>query len=194
VRRAGPDLPLVLSVHGDHVFGARFGDHAAQSVLRHARLVLVLANSQGTAERCRAAGAQWVEVVHLGTENPASPVSPRPVRCWSRWCTWPHASVTRTCCGQWGACVTGILAALRDRRRWAGAGITGADDSRARGEPGSEEIAAAGGGILLVAPREPARLAEVIDRQLSEPDALSDLRRSARQAVLGRSPGRAAAR
>ena len=73
VRRAAPGVPLVISVHGGDVLGAHAGAPAVATALAHARLVL--ANSAGTARRCRERGAQRVEVVHLGTEPPpiASP-------------------------------------------------------------------------------------------------------------------------
>ena len=73
VRRAAPDLPLVVSVHGGDVLstvhrGPRARD-AVEGALRHARLVL--ANSAGTAARAREHGARDVRVVHLGTDLPA---------------------------------------------------------------------------------------------------------------------------
>lgn len=237
VRRAAPDLPLVLSVHGHDVFGAGSGGHAVRSVLRHARLVL--ANSHGTAERCRAAGAGQVEVVHLGTDVPASPVPPPadPVLV-----TVAHLAARKR-----HQDVLQAMARLRDRhprlryvvvgdgperrsleQRAGELGLGGRVEFRGalppdqargvaggatlfvmpsvneafgvayveamaagvpaigcRGEAGPEEIAAAGGGILLVAPEEPAQLAEVIDRHLTDPAALSELRRRARETVLG---------
>lgn len=236
VRRAAPDLPLVLSVHGHDVFGAGSGGRAVQSVLGHARLVL--ANSRGTAERCRAAGAARVEVVHLGTDVPAAPIPPPadPVLV-----TVAHLAARKR-----HQDVLQAVARLRERhphlryvivgdgpergsleqmarelglggrvefrgalaperaREVAGqatlfvmpsvdeafgvayveAMAAGVPAIGCRGEAGPEEIAAAGGGILLVAPQEPARLAELIDRQLSEPAVLSELRREARESVL----------
>jgi len=74
VRRALPGAPLVVSVHGGDVLATiERGPYARRTVARtfqHARLVL--ANSAGTATRCRAAGAaaDAVEVVHLGTDLP----------------------------------------------------------------------------------------------------------------------------
>ncbi|MDW5593629.1 glycosyltransferase [Conexibacter stalactiti] len=74
VRRALPGAPLVVSVHGGDVLATiDRGPYARRTVARtfaHARLVL--ANSAGTAVRCRAAGApaDAVEVVHLGTDLP----------------------------------------------------------------------------------------------------------------------------
>lgn len=52
-----------------------------------------------------------------------------------------------------------------------------------RGEDGAEELAAAGGGIELVAPRDPAGLADRIDALLSDRRALDDLGRRARETV-----------
>ncbi len=52
-----------------------------------------------------------------------------------------------------------------------------------RGEDGPEEIAAAGGGIELVAPRDPAGLAAAIDSLLSRPNRLAALGAQARLTV-----------
>ena len=52
-----------------------------------------------------------------------------------------------------------------------------------RGEDGPEEIAAAGGGIELVAPRDPVELAARIGAVLEDPARLSDLRAQARATV-----------
>jgi glycosyltransferase involved in cell wall biosynthesis len=52
-----------------------------------------------------------------------------------------------------------------------------------RGEDGPEEIAAAGGGIELVAPHDPAALATTIDALLSDRDRLAELGREARITV-----------
>jgi glycosyltransferase involved in cell wall biosynthesis len=51
------------------------------------------------------------------------------------------------------------------------------------GEPGPEEIARAGSGIELVPAREPAALAEAIERLLSDPAAMDRLRIAARETV-----------
>ena len=53
----------------------------------------------------------------------------------------------------------------------------------ARGEDGPAEIAAAGGGIELVAPRDPTVLAERIDALLSDRPARDELGRQARETV-----------
>ncbi len=52
-----------------------------------------------------------------------------------------------------------------------------------RGEDGPEEIAAAGGGIELVAPRQPRALAERIDALLGDERQLGALRQTARETV-----------
>jgi teichuronic acid biosynthesis glycosyltransferase TuaC len=52
-----------------------------------------------------------------------------------------------------------------------------------RGEDGPEEIAAAGGGIVLVSPRDPAALAAVLESLLSDPARLDALGREARATV-----------
>ena len=52
-----------------------------------------------------------------------------------------------------------------------------------RGEDGPEEIAAAGGGIELVAPGDPRALADAIDALLSDAETLAALRRAARETV-----------
>jgi teichuronic acid biosynthesis glycosyltransferase TuaC len=75
VRRADPRAPLVVSVHGgDVLWTAHRGaaaEHAVHRALGHADLVL--ANSAGTARRCRRHGARDVRVVHLGADAPAAP-------------------------------------------------------------------------------------------------------------------------
>jgi glycosyltransferase involved in cell wall biosynthesis len=68
VRRAAPDVPLLVSVHGGDVLGAHRDSPAVAAALVHARLVL--ANSAGTARRCQARGARRVQVVHLGADPP----------------------------------------------------------------------------------------------------------------------------
>ncbi len=53
-----------------------------------------------------------------------------------------------------------------------------------RGEDGPEEIAACGGGIVLVAPRDPPSLASEIEGLLRDPARLEALGRTARDTVL----------
>jgi len=75
VRRVAPDVPFVVSVHGGDVHGTHAGSTAIRDTLAHARLVL--ANSAGTARRCRERGARRARVVHLGADVPSEP-RPRP--------------------------------------------------------------------------------------------------------------------
>ena len=70
VRRAAPDLPLLVSVHGGDVLGPHSGSTAVSKALHHAHLVL--ANSAGTARRCEERGARHTRVVHLGTDLPVA--------------------------------------------------------------------------------------------------------------------------
>ncbi|HUN78878.1 MAG TPA: glycosyltransferase [Solirubrobacteraceae bacterium] len=71
-RRAGLEVPLVISVHGGDVLYTapryRRGREALARSLGGARLVL--ANSAGIADLARAGGAGEVRVVHLGAELP----------------------------------------------------------------------------------------------------------------------------
>ncbi len=80
VRRARIGAPVVVSVHGGDVLSVATGSPAGEAAVRaglgHARLVL--ANSAGIAERCRALGAGDVRVVHLGTDLPPTPPDRRP--------------------------------------------------------------------------------------------------------------------
>lgn len=80
VRRALPGTPLVVSVHGGDVLATiHRSPYARRTVARtFAHAQLVLANSAGTAVRCRAAGApaDAVEVVHLGTDLPPLDAAP----------------------------------------------------------------------------------------------------------------------
>ncbi len=71
VRRAAPQTPLIVSVHGGDVHGAHADSSAVRRTLTHARLVL--ANSAGTARRCEQRGAARTRVVHLGTDLPPHP-------------------------------------------------------------------------------------------------------------------------
>jgi teichuronic acid biosynthesis glycosyltransferase TuaC len=235
LRRAGPRIPLLVSVHGGDVHGAHAGTRAVRATLAHARLVL--ANSTGTAARCRQRGATAVRVVHLGTDLPAGPATPprRPT----------IVTVGNLVARKRHADVIGALAILRERHpeiRYVIAGDGPERDSlRAlarslgveqrvqlrgrlppdqavaagrsgslfvlpslaeafgvayveamaagvpaigcRGEDGPEEIAAAGGGIALVAPRDPPGLAVAIDALLSDPPRLESMGREARATV-----------
>jgi glycosyltransferase involved in cell wall biosynthesis len=73
VRRAAPEHPVVVSVHGGDVQGPHANGPFVAPSLIHARIVM--ANSAGTADRCRALGARDVRVVHLGADLP---IAPRP--------------------------------------------------------------------------------------------------------------------
>ncbi|HEY5427600.1 MAG TPA: glycosyltransferase family 4 protein, partial [Solirubrobacteraceae bacterium] len=224
-----------VSVHGGDVHGAHAGSPAVSASLRHARLVL--ANSGGTARRCRERGARCTQVVHLGADLPAQPAlappDPTLVTVGNLIERKRHADVIEA------------LAVLRDRRprlRYVVAGDgpereslralaarrgvgdrvelrgrLGHEDAVAvgrrgslfvlpsvaeafgvsyveamaagvpaigcRGEDGPEEIAAAGGGIELVAPRRPDELAAVIDALLADGSRMAALRREARETV-----------
>ena len=68
VRRLGLDQPLVVSVHGGDVYFTAQRSENVGKALGAARLVL--ANSQGTAEKARDAGAREVSVVRLGADVP----------------------------------------------------------------------------------------------------------------------------
>jgi teichuronic acid biosynthesis glycosyltransferase TuaC len=74
VRRAAPNAPLVVSVHGHDVYGEGSRMPAVRTTLAHARLVL--ANSAGTARRSAEHGARSTTVVHLGTDLPPGIASP----------------------------------------------------------------------------------------------------------------------
>jgi teichuronic acid biosynthesis glycosyltransferase TuaC len=73
VRRARIARPLVISVHGGDVFftAPRHGEAGVRRVFEAARMVL--ANSEGIAERSRALGANATQVVHLGADIPEHP-------------------------------------------------------------------------------------------------------------------------
>jgi teichuronic acid biosynthesis glycosyltransferase TuaC len=73
VRRTGITLPLVVSVHGGDVLwtGANRVPGGRPAVSRALGAAdLVLANSHGIADLCRAFGARQTRVVHLGTDIP----------------------------------------------------------------------------------------------------------------------------
>ena len=72
-RRAAPGVPTVVSVHGGDVHGRHAAGPFVGPALAHARVVM--ANSAGTANRCRALGAGDVRVVHLGADLPPGPLT-----------------------------------------------------------------------------------------------------------------------
>ena len=236
VRRAAPGVPLVVSVHGGDVLGPHSRSPAVSATFAHARLVL--ANSAGTARRCRDRGARDVRVVHLGTDPPASP-APEPARptlvtvgnliARKRVAdviravallagTSPQLRLVIVGDGPERGALEALASSLGvgDRVAFLGrlappAAVAAARDASlfvlpsvdeafgvayveamaagvpaigCRGEDGPREITAAGGGIELVAPRDPAALASAIDALLSDRALLDRMRADARETVL----------
>jgi teichuronic acid biosynthesis glycosyltransferase TuaC len=232
VRRALPETPTLVSVHGHDVYGELVGHRAVTAALAHARLVL--ANSAGTADRSAANGAGRTRVVHLGADLPDAPrqLPRRPTLV-----TVAHLAVRKRHCD-----VIAALALLVEthpelryvivgdgpERRVLSAQATalgvaqqvefrGAlphDEALAAaasgtlfvmpsvdeafgvayieamaagvpavgcsGEPGPDEIAAAGGGMELIGPRDPVALASKIRQLLDDPERLQALGLTAR--------------
>jgi teichuronic acid biosynthesis glycosyltransferase TuaC len=224
VRRAGTATPLVVSVHGGDVFHtARRSARGAESVraaLHRARLVL--ANSAGIEQRCRALGARATRVVHLGSDLPpqrAQPYAdPTVVTTAHLVARKRHADVMRAIAllrdrhprlrylvigdgperdrlrrlaDELGIAerveLAGQLApaqALERTRRATLLALPSGDEAfgmvyveamagwlpaiGARGEPGPEEIASAGGGMTLVGAGDVAELAGAIDALLGD--------------------------
>jgi teichuronic acid biosynthesis glycosyltransferase TuaC len=236
VRRAAADSPLVVSVHGGDVLGAHAGAPSVSETFAHSRLVL--ANSAGTARRCRDRGARAVRIVHLGTDPPASP-APAPasptlvtvgnlidrkriddvIRAVARLVEamptlryvvvgdGPERGRLEALTSSLGVAAQVTFLGRLDppaavaRAREASLFVLPSIDEAfgvayveamaagvpvigCRGEDGPEEIAAAGGGIELVAPRDPDALATTIGALLSDPARLEQLRASARDTVL----------
>ena len=240
LRRAAPDAPLVVSVHGGDVHGPHAVQETVAKTLAHARLVL--ANSAGTATRCRALGARAVRVVHLGTDLPVTAMTPPDVDPPTR----PTlVTVGNLIARKRHADVIAALPALRDRHPEIRYVVVGDGPERealrelaarlgvgdlvqlrgalgheqavataragslfvlpsvaeafgvsyieamaggvpaigCQGEDGPEEIAAAGGGIELVPPRDPPTLAATINRLLADRPRLETLGREARLTV-----------
>jgi len=228
VRRAAPATPLVVSVHGGDVFhtvprSAR-GAEAVRAALGRSRLVL--ANSAGIEQRCRALGARATRVVHLGSDLPeqrARPYDdPTVVTTGHLVARKRHADVLRAIAllrdrhprlryliigdgpererlrrlaDELGIAerveLAGQLApeeALRRTRRATLLALPSSDEAfgmvyveamagwlpaiGGRGEPGPEEIAAAGGGMTLVAAGDVAALAGAIDALLRDEHGL----------------------
>jgi glycosyltransferase involved in cell wall biosynthesis len=240
VRRAAPDAPLVVSVHGgDVLWTARRGAAGRAAVVRalsHARLVL--ANSAGIAGLCLEHGARDVRVVHLGTDLPPAPATaaadpPTLVTVAHLVARKRHADVVRALAllrprhpdlryvvigdGPERAALARLAAELgvADRVELRGQ-LTHAEAVEAaqtstlfvlpsvdeafgvayveamaggvpalgcRDEPGPQEIAAAGDGIVLVAPGDPTALAAAIERLLSDQAARRGLGEQARATV-----------
>ncbi|MFZ0384997.1 MAG: glycosyltransferase family 4 protein [Solirubrobacteraceae bacterium] len=237
VRRAAPDLPLVVSVHGGDVLGAHAEAPTVSATFAHARLVL--ANSAGTARRCYDRGARDVQVVHLGADPPAAPAPPpatptlvtvanlierkriadviRAVALLTG--EWPELRHVIVGDGSERGALEALATALGVADRVTFLGRLAPEDAVAsgrraslfvlpstdeafgvayveamaagvpaigcRGEDGPEEIAAAGGGITLVAPRDPPALASAVNALLSDSALLGRLRARARETVLG---------
>jgi teichuronic acid biosynthesis glycosyltransferase TuaC len=236
VRRAAPGVPLVVSVHGGDVLGPHSGSPSVSATFAHARLVL--ANSSGTARRCRERGARDVRVVHLGTDPPASPApEPTPptlvtvgnlierkrvadvIRALAVLARdrpqlrhvivgdGPQRSALEALASSLGVgdrvTFLGRLdpaAAVATARNaslfvlpstneafgvaYVEAMAAGVPAIGCRGEDGPAEIMAAGGGIELVGPRDPAALASAIDALLSDRALLDRMRADARETVL----------
>jgi len=243
VRRTRSSAPLVVSVHGGDVLatvhrGAR-ARGAVEGALGAARIVL--ANSAGTARRCRTYGARDVRVVHLGTDLP--PLGAAAARDGRRANTL--VSVGHLIARKRHADVVRALWLLRDRRpdlRYVVVGhgperealralaqrleVSDRVDLRGRlappaavaearhgslfvmpsvdeafgvayieamaggvpaigcrGSDGPEEIAQAGGGILLVPPGDVEALAGEIERVLEDPRWARELGEEARATV-----------
>jgi glycosyltransferase involved in cell wall biosynthesis len=238
-RRAGLDVPLVVSVHGgDVLYTAPRSAAGRQAVARGlAAARLVLANSRGIAELARANGAADVRVVHLGADLPrASPArsgAPSLVTVGHLVARKRHADVLRALavlsqrhptlryvivgdgpervpleglaarlgvaervelCGQ----LEPAAAIARARRctlfampsteeafgvAYIEAMAGGLPAIGCRGEPGPEEIAAAGDGFVLVPPGDIERLTQRIDELLGDPQRLREAGRRARATV-----------
>jgi glycosyltransferase involved in cell wall biosynthesis len=239
VRRARLGVPTVVSVHGGDVLavadGSPAGHRAVTGGLAAARLVI--ANSQGIAERCRALGAGSTRVVHLGTDVPAAPAPDgRPgtvVTVGHLVARKRHADVLRALWLlrdahpelRWDvvgdgperprlerlAAELGLAARVRFRGELPpaeaaaaarGAGVfvlpsvdeafgvayveamaAGVPAIGCRGEPGPEEIHAAGPGLRLVAPGDPEDLARELRGLLEEPRWRRELGQAARATV-----------
>jgi teichuronic acid biosynthesis glycosyltransferase TuaC len=235
LRRAAPRLPLLVFVHGGDVHGPHAGARSVRATLLHARLVL--ANSAGTARRCRQQGAGRTRVVHLGTDVPAqpapAPATPTLVTVGNLIARKRHADVIEALAilrrrfsdiryvviGDGPerqalvslAAARGVADVVEFRGRLAhdqavaagragslfvlpsvaeafGVGYieamaAGVPAIGCRGEDGPQEIAASGGGIELVAPRDPVQLAATIGTLLDDHPRLAALGRQARETV-----------
>jgi teichuronic acid biosynthesis glycosyltransferase TuaC len=233
--------PVVLSVHGGDVLYTanrfRRGAGAVGAGLGAARLVL--ANSEGIAELCRAHGAQDARVVHLGSDVPAANAQPRRdstptiVTVAHLVGRKRHGDVLRALAvlgqrhpslryvvigdGPEQIALQGLAVRLgvaarvdfvgqlpparaveRARRctlfvmpsteeafgtSYIEAMAGGVPAIGCRGEPGPEEIAAAGDGMILVPPGDIERLSQRIDELLSDPHRLREAGQRARQTV-----------
>lgn len=241
-RRARPQAPLVVSVHGGDVLAtAQRSAYARRTVVRtFAHAQLVLANSAGTEARCRALGARATAVVHLGADVPPSPAAPHAADAPPTLVTVGHLVARKRHADVIEALallarthpdlryeIVGdgperpALAALatargvRDRVDFAGQLPPDAARERAAraalfvlpsvdeafgvayveamaagvpaigcaGEDGPDEIAAAGGGLVQVPPRDPRALADAIAPLLDDGPARATLGGQARETV-----------
>jgi glycosyltransferase involved in cell wall biosynthesis len=237
VRRSRAGEPVVVSVHGGDVLSlaetSRSGAAAVRAGLAHARIVV--ANSAGIAERCRALGARETRIVHLGTDLPevterrgatlvtVGHLVPRKRHGDVLRALWllrdSHPEIRYDVVGdgpERGALerladelgldgrvrFCGQLPPAEARAAAQGAGVfvlPSVDEAfgvayveamagavpaiGCRGEPGPEEIAAAGGGLRLVAPADPEALAAELRALLDEPDWRRELGEAARATV-----------
>jgi teichuronic acid biosynthesis glycosyltransferase TuaC len=160
VRRAAPTAPLLVSVHGGDVHGAHAAAPTVRAALSHARLVL--ANSAGTARRCRERGARDTRVVHLGADVPAAaaapPAAPALVTVGNLIARKRHADVIEALAllaDRWPGLRYVIVGdgSERDRLRELAAarGVAGRVDFRGR-LPHGEAVAAARDATLFVLP------------------------------------------
>jgi glycosyltransferase involved in cell wall biosynthesis len=239
VRRACPDVPLVVSVHGGDVFhtAPRYPAGAAAVRATFAAADLVLANSAGIARDARDLGATNARVVRLGTDMPAAlasrPGDPTLVTVAHLVGRKRHQDVLRAMWvlrgrmpklryvivgdGPERAPLTKLAheLGLTDRVELCGQLPHPEAVARARaahlfvmpsvdeafgvayveamaagvpvigclGEPGPQEIAAAGDGIVLVPPGDVESLAAAIERELGDPRELAVRGSRARETV-----------
>jgi teichuronic acid biosynthesis glycosyltransferase TuaC len=241
VRRARPEVPLIVSVHGGDVLYTAVRDSAgAEAVARGLRAArLVLANSHGIAELSRSCGAGETRVVHLGADLPSVPRPhrregpPTLVTVGHLVARKRHADVVRALAvlghahptlryaivgeGPERIALEGLAARLGVAARvefhgqlppaqavehaqrctlfvmpsteeafgvaYVEAMAGGVPAIGCRGEPGPEEIAAAGDGMVLVPPGDVERLTQRIDELLSDPHRLREAGQRARATV-----------
>ncbi|MCW3015039.1 MAG: glycosyl transferase group 1, partial [Solirubrobacterales bacterium] len=239
VRRAGIDVPFVVSVHGGDIFHtaphSAAGAAAVRATFAHADLVL--ANSAGVARDARRLEAREVRVVRLGTDMPAAlaarPGAPTLVTVAHLVARKRHADVLRAVWalreripklryvivgdGPERAALQALAMelGLTDRVEFVGQLPHPQAVARARqahlfvmpsideafgvayveamaagvpvigclGEPGPQEIAAAGDGIVLVPPGDVEALADAIALELANPRDLALRGTRARETV-----------
>lgn len=239
VRRAGLDVPLVVSVHGGDVFHTAPRSAAGAAAVRatFAAADLVLANSAGMARDARELDAREARVVRLGTDMPAvlasRPGDPTLVTVAHLVARKRHQDVLRAMWalrerlprlryvivgdGPERAALTRLAAELGLTERVELCGQLPHPEAVARaraahlfvmpsvdeafgvayveamaagvpvigclGEPGPQEIAAAGDGIILVAPGDVEALSAAIALELGDPRGLAQRGARARETV-----------